>query len=217
MGPDFVRRPGCALAFSLLVSCGCATTRVDRDRKPAARSEEPATGDQGGRCVQGHRGGPDLWRSPASDIEQAVLWRIEQGTGERERQHRETSRSRCPHPTIPPPASEYPIDLSTALRLAEIENPTIAAARAAIIEALAVQTGARAILLPSLNAGTNYHNHTGNLQRSAGRILSVSEQSLYFGGGARTLAAESIGIPAVNLVGTLTEAWFEPLAARRAS
>jgi outer membrane protein TolC len=116
---------------------------------------------------------------------------------------------------IPQPSSEYPIDLSTALRLAEVENPTIAAARAAIIEALAFQTGARALLLPSLNAGTNYHNHTGNLQRSSGRILNLSEQALYFGGGARTLAAENVGIPAVNLVGTLTEAWFEPLAARQ--
>jgi outer membrane protein TolC len=116
---------------------------------------------------------------------------------------------------IPPPASEYPIDLSTALRLAEVENPTIAAARAAIIEALAIQTGARALLLPSLNVGTNYHNHTGNLQRSSGRILNLSEQSLYVGGGARTLAAETVGVPAVNLVGTLTEAWFEPLAARQ--
>ena len=90
-----------------------------------------------------------------------------------------------PSPTlIPSPVGEYPIDLSTALRLAEVENPTIAAARARIIEALALQTQARAILLPSLNAGSNYHLHTGNLQRSSGRILNLTEQSLYFGGGA---------------------------------
>ncbi len=43
-------------------------------------------------------------------------------------------------PVVPPPLGEYPIDLSTALRLAEAENPTIAAARARIIEALALQT-----------------------------------------------------------------------------
>ncbi len=45
-------------------------------------------------------------------------------------------------PVLPPPVGEYPIDLSTALRLAEAENPTIAAARSRIIEALALQTGA---------------------------------------------------------------------------
>jgi len=45
--------------------------------------------------------------------------------------------------------------------------------------------------------------------------VNLTEQSLYFGGGARTLAAESIGVPAVNIIGPLTEVWFEPLAAHR--
>lgn len=116
---------------------------------------------------------------------------------------------------VPLPAAEYPIDLSTALRLAEVENPEIAEARAAILEALAVQQGARALLLPTLNAGVTYHGHTGNLQRSSGTILDLSEQSLYVGGGARTLAAETVGIPAVNLTSPLTDALFEPLAARQ--
>jgi len=118
-------------------------------------------------------------------------------------------------PEIPPPPGEYPIDLSTALRLAEAENPTIAAARARIIEALALQTGARAILLPSLNPGTSYHLHTGNLQRGSGKILNLTEQSLYFGGGAGVVGSNTVQIPAVNIIGTLTEAWFEPLAAHQ--
>src|SRR5271157_3759661 len=118
-------------------------------------------------------------------------------------------------PLIPPPPGEYPIDPSTALRLAEAENPTIAAARARIIEALALQTGARALLLPSINPGTNYHLHTGNLQRSAGKILNLTDQSLYFGGGAGAIVAGTVAIPMVNIIGTLTEAWFEPLAAHQ--
>lgn len=118
-------------------------------------------------------------------------------------------------PLIPPPAAEYPIDLSTALRLAEAENPTIAAARARITESLALQTQARAILLPSLNGGSNFHLHTGNLQRSSGRILNLTEQSLYVGGGAMAFAAGTVEVPAVNILGTLTEAWFEPLAAHQ--
>src|SRR5262249_45347416 len=60
-----------------------------------------------------------------------------------------------PAPDTIPPTAEYPIDLATALRLAEVENPTIAAARAAIMEALAVPTQARGLLLPSLNPRTN--------------------------------------------------------------
>ena len=49
---------------------------------------------------------------------------------------------------IPPAAREYPIDLTTALRLAEVENPRIAEVRQRIGEALAIQQGARSLLLP---------------------------------------------------------------------
>jgi outer membrane protein TolC len=118
-------------------------------------------------------------------------------------------------PVVPPAPMEYPIDLTTALRLAEVENPEIAETRQRIRVALGVLQGARVLAVPTLNAGLNYHGHTGNLQRSSGRILSVSEQSLYFGGGARTLAAESISIPAVNIVSPLADVLFEPLAARQ--
>ncbi len=113
-------------------------------------------------------------------------------------------------PVIPTTAT-YPIDLSVALRLADVENPEIAGARARILGALAEQQAARVLLLPTLNAGVTYHGHTGNLIRSAGRILSLSEQSLYIGGGARTLAAETINVPMVNVFSPITEAWFEPL------
>src|SRR5207248_389151 len=82
------------------------------------------------------------------------------------------------------------------LRLAEAENPLIAQARQRIAEALAVQQRARSLALPSLNAGANYHGHTGNLMRSSGRVLNLSEQSVYYGGGAGALAAGTVGFPA---------------------
>jgi outer membrane protein TolC len=116
---------------------------------------------------------------------------------------------------IPSSLRTYPIDLAAALRLAEAQNPTIAGVRTTVLEALALQQMARALLVPTLNAGTNYHDHTGNLQRSSGKILALREQSLYFGGGARTLAAESVGVPMVNIASPLTDAIYEPLAARQ--
>ena len=118
-------------------------------------------------------------------------------------------------PSIPAPAQELPIDLTTALRLAEAENPVIGEARARIGIALADLTGARVLLAPSLNAGTNYHGHTGVLQRSSGKILSVSDQSLYLGGGSQAIAAGTIAVPAVNVSAALTDALYEPLAARQ--
>jgi outer membrane protein TolC len=116
---------------------------------------------------------------------------------------------------IPPPSGSYPIDLATALRLADVANPTIGAARARVLEALALQLSARMLLVPSLNSGISYHGHDGVLQRSSGSIIAVSEQSLYLGSGARTVAAESVTIPGVNIWTALTDAWFEPLAARQ--
>ena len=116
---------------------------------------------------------------------------------------------------IPPPEREYPIDLTTALRLAEVENPLIAVARQRIGEATAVQQKARALLLPTLNVGTNLHSHTGDLQRSSGRILSLNEKSLYVGGGAGVMAAGTAEVPAISLLSQLTDAVFEPLAARQ--
>src|SRR5262249_46387009 len=78
-----------------------------------------------------------------------------------------------------------------------------------------VQQGARALLLPTLNVGTNYHSHTGNLQRSSGRILNLNQKALYFGGGAAAVAAGSVEFPAVSIFSQLTDAIFEPLAARQ--
>jgi outer membrane protein TolC len=118
-------------------------------------------------------------------------------------------------PVVPPAPLEYPIDLTTALRLAEVENPEIAETRQRIREALGFLQGAQVLALPTLNAGMNYHGHTGNLQRSSGKILAVDQQALYFGGGARTVAAECIGIPAVNIVSPLADVIFEPLAAHQ--
>ncbi|ODT98596.1 MAG: hypothetical protein ABS79_05605 [Planctomycetes bacterium SCN 63-9] len=118
-------------------------------------------------------------------------------------------------PAIPPPGREFAIDLSSALRLAQAENPQIAGAVQMIGEALAIQQKARVIMLPSLNLGASYHDHTGNLQRSSGVILNLNQKSLYFGGGAMPVTAGTVEIPAVSIFSPLTDAIFEPLAAHQ--
>jgi outer membrane protein TolC len=116
---------------------------------------------------------------------------------------------------IPPPLEQYPIDLSTALRLADTANPTIGAARTTILEALALQLSARSLLIPSLNYGVSYRGHTGALQRVSGKIIDVSSQSLYVGSGADVIGSGTPVIPGVNIQTALADAWFEPLAARQ--
>ncbi len=109
----------------------------------------------------------------------------------------------------------FPIDLPAALRLADRANPEIGIARQGVLESLAVRLKARVILLPTLNGGGNLHIHSGTLQRSPGTILRVSSRSLYLGGGARTLAAESIKYPMISIYANLTDAIFKPLAAQQ--
>ncbi len=129
---------------------------------------------------------------------------------------RAADKEQVPVPLVtPPPSGVYPIDLATALRLADRVNPTINRARSVVLEALALQLTARTLLVPSLNGGLTYHGHNGDLQRSSGKIISVSEQSLYLGAGAATVAAETVKIPGVNILTPLTDAWFEPLVAHQ--
>ena len=114
---------------------------------------------------------------------------------------------------VPSAAEDCMIDLPSALHLAESANPTIALGRQAIVEAVALRSGARALLLPSLNAGSNYHLHQGVLQSSFGQMRNLTEQSIYAGAGARSLAAETVAIPGVRIFSHLGDAMFAPLAA----
>ena len=116
---------------------------------------------------------------------------------------------------IPIAASEMVIDLWTALRLAESQNPRIAFYREIVREAVAQNKQARALLLPTLAAGGNYRLHSGALQTSFGEIRSLNEQSLYVGGGARAIGADSVGIPAVRIFAQLGDAYYLPLAAQQ--
>jgi outer membrane protein TolC len=118
-----------------------------------------------------------------------------------------------PCDVIPVTGQEFPVDLSTVLQLAETQNPTIALGREAIQEALALQLQARGMLLPSLNAGTMYHLHQGNLQQTTGQILKVEEQSVYFGGGDWTVGSQTVAVPAVQIFGHVGDAYFAPLVA----
>jgi len=114
---------------------------------------------------------------------------------------------------VPPADCEMVIDLGTALRLAESQNPRIGLAREIVNEAIAHQTEARALLLPTLTAGTDYHLHTGVLQTSFGQIRQVDLQSLYLGGGTQTVGSQTVGIPAVRIFAHAGDAYYLPLAA----
>jgi outer membrane protein TolC len=116
---------------------------------------------------------------------------------------------------IPAPQDEYVIDLPTTVRLVASANPTILTARELVRETLSLQTRARAMMLPSLNGGVAFHNHDGNFQASTGQIKYMYSKSVYYGGGTRVWAAESLAVPMVRLFSHLGDAIYEPLAVRQ--
>ncbi len=118
-------------------------------------------------------------------------------------------------PVIPPPALEQPISLSDALTLGGVANPTIALAEEAVRASEAELLQARAMLLPTLNAGANVRVHQGHLQGSAGIIRDVNIRSLYAGAGAGAITAGTPDVPGVRIISHLGDAWLAPQAAEQ--
>jgi outer membrane protein TolC len=123
-------------------------------------------------------------------------------------------------PRIPSPptilkSDVAPIDLDSALRLANVQNPEFNVARQRVLEAVALRQLAAAQFLPTLNAGMNYDTHSGNLQQSNGNILSVQRSAVYVGAGANAVAAGTVGIPGVFLQGNAASVVLEYLQSRQ--
>jgi outer membrane protein TolC len=108
-----------------------------------------------------------------------------------------------------------PIDLTTALELANVQNPEFNVARTRILEAAAMRQLAAAYFLPSINPGLNYDSHTGNLQQSSGNILSVNRSAFYVGAGSNAIAAGSVNIPGVYYNINPGAGYFALLASRQ--
>lgn len=128
--------------------------------------------------------------------------------------------SDAPLPPVTRPEEDiYQIDLTTALRLAGANNLQIEIAAERIQEAYARLAGARALWIPSINAGVGYNKHDGRIQETEGAILEVSRGSLFAGGGALLSGAPltgGSGGPARFFVDiSPVDIYFEPLAARQ--
>jgi len=128
------------------------------------------------------------------------------------------SQGLAPLPLTPPTILAFevqPIDLTSALRLAGVQNPELNVARRRILEAAAERQLAAAYFLPSINPGFNYDSHTGVLQQSNGNILSVNRSAVYVGAGANAVAAGTVNIPGVYLAENIGLGVFGYLASRQ--
>ncbi len=110
---------------------------------------------------------------------------------------------------------KLPIDLPTALRLADAGNLQVAFAREQVNQALARVDQANALWLPSVRGGVNYNRHEGAIQRVEGAQIINSRGAFYAGLGAGGYGAGSPPIPGLYANFSLADALFQPLAARQ--
>jgi outer membrane protein TolC len=112
----------------------------------------------------------------------------------------DTSPVPSPLPAPVPGAKPLPINLPTALRLANARPLDIAVASQRIQAAAAELERARVLWLPSIYLGTDYFRHDGQLQSTEGVIEGLSKSSFLAGAGP-------------SVVFAFTDAIFAPLAA----
>ncbi len=95
-----------------------------------------------------------------------------------------------------------PINLASALRLANAQSLDIAIADREVQAAAARLRGARALWIPSVYSGVDYLHHEGPIQANDGSVSTSSRGSMELGAAPYAVFA-------------LTEAIFQPLAARQ--
>jgi outer membrane protein TolC len=115
----------------------------------------------------------------------------------------------------PPRPAELPIDLPTALRLADATNPQVAFAREQIRQALARVDLANTLWLPAIRPGINYNRHDGAIQAVDGSQFNTSRAAFYSGLGGGVYGAGTPILPGVYANFSLADAFLQPLAARQ--
>ena len=104
---------------------------------------------------------------------------------------------------LEPTDFRFPINLATALRLADARPIMVAAAQASVWVAEAQLTRARVLWVPTLNIGFDYIRHDGGGPDFNKGIMTAPSVNFFYGG-----AGAILQIPT-------TDAIFQPLAARQ--
>ena len=120
-----------------------------------------------------------------------------------------------PNQTIHCELKANPIDLATALRLADGENLQVAYAREQLRQALSRAERADVLWLPSIRGGVGFNQHDGAIQNVNGAQIDANRGALYFGAGGSAYGNGSPTVPGVYANFSLADALFQPLAAQQ--
>ncbi|MFI5456489.1 MAG: hypothetical protein ACHRXM_13650 [Isosphaerales bacterium] len=104
---------------------------------------------------------------------------------------------------LEPSDLRFPINLATALRLADARPLIVAAAQASVWVAEAQLTRAKVLWVPQLNLGGDYIRHDGGGPDFNKGILTAPSVNFFYGGAG------------MSEIQALTDVIFEPLVARQ--
>jgi outer membrane protein TolC len=199
------------LGFGALASIACAgwCIAADRTTAPGPVAQQPylvpiPAGQQITRLPPPQLQYPNSAQPPAAPSSRKVSFQPEEVPGRKE----------APAKKVAEP-NTYPIDLPTALQLADANNLQVAFAREQVNQAMAQVQAANVLWLPSLRGGTNYNMHEGAIQTVQGPQINTSRGAFYAGAGAGAVGAQSPSVPGIYANFSLADAIFKPLAARQ--
>lgn len=115
---------------------------------------------------------------------------------------RETPLQLLPVPKGDATLPDFPINLPTAMHLANARPLDIQIASERVLAAQAQLLRAKALWLPTLNLGTDYYRHDGQLQDIHGKVFGTNKSSFMVGLGPTAVFA-------------LSDAIYSPLAVRQ--
>ncbi len=197
----------CAIALVLVATAGCAAHRpaTIAPDKPLAPAPNVSLPPPGVPAMQ-----------PASIQPIAAAFPVGPG-GVRPTSGSEDVPPPAPNAGNATPAADKPspIDLATALRLADAGNLQVAYAREQVRQALARADRADALWIPSIRGGVAYNNHNGAIQNVAGPQIDTNRGAVYLGMGATAYGNGSPSLAGVYANFSLADAIFQPLAAQQ--
>ena len=106
------------------------------------------------------------------------------------------------------------LNLPSTLAMVGGQHPAVGIARWRVREAYARLTQAKALWLPSIQAGFSFHRHDGNYQASNGDIVDVNRNSFQYGLGVAATGAGTTPRPGLVAQFHLADAIFQPRVAQ---
>lgn len=200
-----------ALTLTALAGTGCANSRGARRTAASSPVEAPARHEAPqaavpqppGAVAQTSQAAGVRLASATQPVLPAPLGRAEE------------LPAPVPSDGVLRPVESFPIDLPTALQLADAGAYQVLYAREQIRQSWAKVEAADALWLPSIRGGVNYNKHDGQIQDIEGNVFPVSRNALYAGMGAGAVGAASPMVPGLYANFHFADAYFQPLAARQ--